>query len=115
MSEPRRWAQTDEEFSALIANYNKEKPRQHGRSTLSPSRKGERYKGVTVTPQPDPSPVLESKAASTYAMRAIRWFWPGRFALGKLGLIGGLPDKGKGLISADIISRCTRGSEWPCG
>jgi hypothetical protein len=24
--------------------------------------------------------------------------------LGKLGLIGGLPDKGKGLISADVIA-----------
>ena len=47
-------------------------------------------------------------------MRALRWFWPGRFALGKLGLIGGLPDKGKGLISADMIARCTTGAEWPC-
>jgi hypothetical protein len=57
---------------------------------------------------------LESKQASAYSMRAIRWFWPGRFALGKLGLIGGLPDKGKGLVSADIIARCTRGDGWPC-
>lgn len=37
-----------------------------------------------------------------------------RFALGKLGLIGGLPDKGKGLIGADIIARCTTGADWPC-
>jgi putative DNA primase/helicase len=59
-------------------------------------------------------PALDSKAASEYSIRAIQWFWPGRFALGKLGLIGGLPDKGKGLISADIIARCTTGAEWPC-
>ena len=57
---------------------------------------------------------LESKKASAYTMRAIQWFWPDRFALGKLGLIGGLPDKGKGLISADIFARCTTAGEWPC-
>src|SRR5262249_15773743 len=32
----------------------------------------------------------------------------------KLGLIGGLPDKGKGLISADMIARTTKGDQWPC-
>jgi hypothetical protein len=32
----------------------------------------------------------------------------------QIGLIGGLPDKGKGLISADIIARCTTGADWPC-
>src|SRR5262245_10872058 len=61
-----------------------------------------------------PDAALESTTASEFSMRAIRWFWPGRFALGKLGLIGGLPDKGKGLISADIIARCTTAAEWPC-
>ena len=54
--------------------------------------------------QPHPRQLLlESEKASAYTMRAVQWFWPGRFALGKLGLIGGLPDKGKGLISADVI------------
>ena len=61
-----------------------------------------------------PDAALESTTASKFPMRAIRWFWPWRFALGKLGLIGGLPDKGKGLISADIIARCTTGADWPC-
>jgi hypothetical protein len=50
---------------------------------------------------------LDTAPASSYAMRGLRWFWPGRFAMGKLGLIGGLPDKGKGLISADMIARAT--------
>src|SRR5262249_466714 len=61
-----------------------------------------------------PPPSLDSARASAYQIRGITWFWPSRFALGKLGLIGGLPDKGKGLISADIIARCTTGGEWPC-
>jgi hypothetical protein len=56
---------------------------------------------------------LTSKMASEYQMSAIEWFWLDRFALGKLGLIGGLPDKGKGLTSADIIARCTTGAHWP--
>jgi putative DNA primase/helicase len=58
---------------------------------------------------------LESNPASSYTMRALDWIWPGRFAKGKFAVIGGLPDKGKGLTSADIIARCTNGSEWPCG
>ena len=47
---------------------------------------------------------LETAKASSYKMRAIRWLWPNRFAIGKLGLIGGLPDKGKGLISCSVIA-----------
>lgn len=69
---------------------------------------------TSTTNDRPPETGLESTRASEFSMRAIRWFWPGRFALGKLGLIGGLPDKGKGLISADIIARCTTGAEWPC-
>lgn len=57
---------------------------------------------------------LESADASTYTMRAVRWFWPNRFALRKIGLLGGLPDRGKGLIISDVISRATRGGTWPC-
>jgi hypothetical protein len=57
---------------------------------------------------------LQTAAASAFRMRGVRWFWRDRFALGKLGLIGGLPDKGKGLISADMIARATSGSAWPC-
>jgi hypothetical protein len=58
--------------------------------------------------------LLESAAAARFEMRGIRWFWENRFALGKLGLIGGLPDKGKGLITADMAARTTNGSAWPC-
>ena len=44
--------------------------------------------------------VLESVCAADVKMRAIRWLWPNRFALGKLGIIGGMPDQGKGCITA---------------
>jgi putative DNA primase/helicase len=59
---------------------------------------------------------LTSKPASSYTMRAISWFWPGRFAIGKLAIIGGLPDKGKGLISCSLIAACTSDEiiELPC-
>ncbi len=58
--------------------------------------------------------ILESAKASTYTMRGLRWFWPNRFALGKIGILGGLPDRGKGLIAAYMIARATRGDLWPC-
>jgi putative DNA primase/helicase len=54
-------------------------------------------------------------AASTYEMRGIMWFWNNRFAIGKLGLIGGLPDRGKGLITSHMIAKATMGGDWPCG
>ena len=57
---------------------------------------------------------LETAKASSYKMRAIRWLWPNRFAIGKLGLIGGLPDKGKGLISCSVIACVTADEPLPC-
>src|SRR5262245_43726318 len=68
---------------------------------------------LTVVPQPQ----LTSKPASSYTMRAISWSWPGSFAIGKLAIIAGLPDKGKGLISCSLIAACTSDQpmELPCG
>jgi hypothetical protein len=57
---------------------------------------------------------LESARASTYRMEGIEWLWPNRFALGKLGLIVGLPDEGKGQIESYIAAQVTPGGEWPC-
>jgi hypothetical protein len=65
-------------------------------------------------PQPVPSATLESIRASNIKMAALQWLWPDRFALGKLGLLVGLPDEGKGQILADMAARVTRGDEWPC-
>src|SRR5262245_2491618 len=38
---------------------------------------------------------LESICAANVTMTAVEWLWPNRFALGKLGLIVGLPEEGK--------------------
>jgi putative DNA primase/helicase len=57
---------------------------------------------------------LTSARASSFEMKAIQWLWPDRFAIGKLGLLVGLPDEGKGQILADMAARVTRGGDWPC-
>jgi hypothetical protein len=58
---------------------------------------------------------FESVCADKVQIEAIDWLWPGRFALGKLGLLGGMPERGKGLIISDIFSRVTRADgRWPC-
>jgi putative DNA primase/helicase len=75
-----------------------------------------------ITPQGKSKPIglhhsgpkLESAKASVFKISSIQWFWPNRFALGKLGLIAGLPDRGKGLLTSDMIARATKGDRWPC-
>jgi putative DNA primase/helicase len=85
---------------------------EHAKSTVSgngqagQARLAEQQSRVTT---------LQSKPALHYKMRGIQWVWKNRFAVGKIGFIGGLPDEGKGLITADIIARITTGNEWPCG
>jgi DNA polymerase len=58
---------------------------------------------------------LESVCASDVVMRGIDWLWPNRFAVGKIGIVCGLPDEGKGQILCYITSRVTRALEWPNG
>jgi hypothetical protein len=60
---------------------------------------------------------LESALASSYKMKAVKWIWPNRFAIGKLGIIAGLPDEGKGQILCYITARLTSkvDKQWPCG
>jgi DNA polymerase len=59
---------------------------------------------------------LESVRASTVKRKAIRWLWRDRFAVGKLGILAGLPDEGKSLILNYIASRLTRPElAWPNG
>jgi hypothetical protein len=58
---------------------------------------------------------LQSARASTYKMEAIEWLWPNRFALGKVGLIVGLPDEGKGQLLCHMAAQVTSpGGQWPC-
>jgi hypothetical protein len=59
---------------------------------------------------------LISVRASAVAAEALDWLWPGRFARGKLGIIAGLPDEGKGVLTAHMAARCTNPELlWPCG
>jgi putative DNA primase/helicase len=67
------------------------------------------------TKREDPPPALKGARASTFEMSAIQWLWPNRFALGKLGILAGLPDEGKGQVLCDMAARITRGLDWPCG
>jgi DNA polymerase len=59
---------------------------------------------------------LQSMRASEIAMTAVEWLWPNRFAIGKLGLIVGLPEEGKGQILCYIAAQVTKagGTAWPC-
>ena len=59
-------------------------------------------------------PALHSVYASDVSMTAVDWLWPNRFALGKLGIIAGLPDEGKGLLISFIAAQVTIGGTWPC-
>jgi DNA polymerase len=58
--------------------------------------------------------ILESVCATEVEIEALDWVWPGRLALGKIALLVGLPNEGKGLTLSDVMSRITRGSPWPC-
>ena len=58
---------------------------------------------------------LVTVCAAHIEPKRIEWFWPNRFARGKVGLLGGHPDEGKSLILTDMLARATRGDEWPCG
>jgi hypothetical protein len=61
------------------------------------------------------SNALVSVRAADLEMCGIEWFWPGRFARGKFGLIAGLPDMGKGQIAAFMAAAATAEVELPCG
>jgi hypothetical protein len=42
------------------------------------------------------APTLMTAKASSYTMRGITWFWPNRFSIGKLALIGGCQTRARG-------------------
>jgi putative DNA primase/helicase len=63
---------------------------------------------------PPPADGLVTTAASDLEMRAVEWLWPDRFALGKIGLIAGLPDMGKGQIAAFLAAAVTNNIALPC-
>src|SRR5689334_1106723 len=54
-------------------------------------------------------------AASDVEIRAVRWLWEGRFPLGKLVVVDGLPGQGKSSMLLDVGARVTTGREMPDG
>jgi putative DNA primase/helicase len=77
------------------------------------------YRDTAQPPDAEAAPsitdtALESVCAATIVMAAVDWLWPDRFALGKLGLLVGLPDEGKGQIFAYMAAQVTCGGDWPC-
>lgn len=75
-------------------------------------RRSNRGNGAEASPGGDQLHVVQ---ASSVTIKPVHWLWPNRFALGKLGLLVGLPDEGKGQLLCDIAAKVTRiGSEWPC-
>jgi putative DNA primase/helicase len=60
------------------------------------------------------SDALKITSAADMEIRAVDWLWDGRFSLGAIGLIAGLPDYGKGQIAAFIASAVTNGGAFPC-
>ena len=75
-------------------------------------KKNGTYKDREQKPQDDTA-VLVSAKASSYKMTTIKWLWRDRFAIGKFGIIAGLPDEGKGQTLAFIAAKATNGGEWP--
>jgi putative DNA primase/helicase len=57
---------------------------------------------------------LLSVRASSLTMTAIDWLWENRLALGKLSLVVGLPDEGKGQLFAYLAAMVTTAGLWPC-
>ena len=60
----------------------------------------------------------ELVSAASVKLSAVQWLWPGRFAIGKMSLLAGLPDQGKSQITCDIAGRITTitgNKRWPCG
>jgi putative DNA primase/helicase len=87
------------------------------RSTQAPGdgseeKQNETHKDRQQKPQ-DSIAALVSAKASSYKMTTIKWLWRDRFAIGKLGIIAGLPDEGKGQTLAFIAAQVTNGGEWP--
>jgi hypothetical protein len=74
-----------------------------------------RTEQATRTRKEQSGGALITVSAADIPMEHIEWLWPNRFARGKLGLIGGMPEEGKSQIAIDICARITRTQEWPCG
>jgi len=58
---------------------------------------------------------IECVRADTVEQEPILWLWDYRIAQKKLCVFAGPPDTGKTTVVIDIVSRLTRGTDWPDG
>src|SRR5262249_32670992 len=86
-----------------------------GIAALSNNLPADLQSGEGRRQRPHRTDELVTVCAGDIKPKRIEWFWQNRFALGKVGLVGGHPDEGKSLILTDMLARATRGDEWPCG
>jgi hypothetical protein len=56
---------------------------------------------------------LDSINASDVTILNVEWLWRNRFGRGKIGLLVGLPDEGKGQTLCNIMATVSRGRAWP--
>jgi len=87
------------------AKVGRQQPRQ------APDHDGDRHDDQADSGENDD---LVTTRAADLEMCGVDWLWPGRFALGKIGLIAGLPDYGKGQIAAFLAAVVTTALELPC-
>ncbi len=66
-------------------------------------------------PDQTEAPGLTYEIAEDIEAEKIRWLWPGRFAIGKLGILAGFPDAGKSQITMNIAAIVSKGGKWPNG
>jgi hypothetical protein len=67
---------------------------------------------VVEAVKPEPR-ALAMVRASDIELKAVEWLWPGKLALGKLGLIAGEPGLGKSQLTAALAATVTTGGRWP--
>src|SRR5262249_48918990 len=60
-----------------------------------------------------PNDELLVRRAADICPRPIGWLWPGRIPLGKITLIAGDPALGKSLLTIDLASHVSTGTDWP--
>jgi putative DNA primase/helicase len=109
------------DIDAALARMKRERQKREGIDTnnrdpcadVPPGCNGAGAEAGQTAPVPD-TDELQSICAAKVKMKAIEWLWPDRFAFGKLGIIAGLPDEGKGQILAYIIAMITTSGLWPC-
>src|SRR5690606_4585556 len=56
-----------------------------------------------------------SRCLADVTPEPVEWLWPGRIALGKLGLMAGAPGLGKSQLAAAMVAAVTTGGRWPDG